>query len=126
MSGGGEERRFTVEEANALLADLRTRLGRVRRAREVVLGSGERIRARAGRNGGGQEGAEYWEAIRTLRTETEHFAREGIILRDAESGLIDFPSERDGSTVLLCWRLGEDRVAWWHPPDTGFSGRRPL
>jgi hypothetical protein len=121
-----EERRFTVEEANALLEELKPRLEGIRRAREVVIRSGERIRASAARNGGGAEGAEYWEAIRILRTETERFAGEGIILRDAESGLIDFPSERDGRPVLLCWRLGEDRVEWWHPPETGFSGRRPL
>lgn len=124
MSAG--ERRFTVDEANAMLEDLRPRLVRLREARQVILRSGERVRQGAPTNGGGREGSEYWEAVRVVRTEAEHLSTEGIVLRDAEAGLIDFPAERDGRPVLLCWRLGEDRVGWWHPPDTGFTGRRPL
>jgi hypothetical protein len=50
----------------------------------------------------------------------------GITLRDIESGLIDFPALVDGRQVWLCWRLGEDDVAWWHDLDSGFGGRRPL
>lgn len=50
----------------------------------------------------------------------------GITLRDIESGLIDFPALVDGRQVWLCWRLGEDDVAWWHELDSGFAGRRPL
>ena len=48
------------------------------------------------------------------------------ILRDPDSGLVDFASERDGEQIYLCWRLGEERIAFWHPRDTGFMGRRPL
>ena len=49
-----------------------------------------------------------------------------IVLRDADRGLVDFPSIRDGEEVYLCWQAGEPRVAWWHDPDAGFPGRRPL
>jgi hypothetical protein len=49
-----------------------------------------------------------------------------IVLRDAESGLIDFPARVEHRDVFLCWRLGEDRVAYWHGPESGFAGRRPL
>ena len=49
-----------------------------------------------------------------------------IVLRDPESGLLDFPSRREGRLVYLCWRLEEDRVGFWHGPDSGFSGRRPI
>ena len=48
------------------------------------------------------------------------------LLRDIEQGLIDFPGTRDGKEVFLCWRMGEDAVNYWHDPDTGFAGRRPL
>jgi hypothetical protein len=109
-----------------MLPQLRASLGRLQEARQVVLSSGERIRKWAVRDGGGREGAGYWEALTVLRTETERLSREGIILRDVESGLVDFPAERDGQPIFLCWRLGEDDIGYWHPPDTGFSGRRPL
>ena len=44
----------------------------------------------------------------------------------AGSGLIDFPALRRGETVLLCWQLGEDEVAFWHGLEDGFAGRQPL
>ena len=51
----------------------------------------------------------------------------GIIVRDPERGLIDFPAETpDGRTYLLCWLDGEDAIEWWHWPDDGFAGRTPL
>jgi hypothetical protein len=51
----------------------------------------------------------------------------GIVLRDVDRGLIDFPTRHPGGRdVLLCWQLGEDDLAWWHLPEDGFAGRRPL
>jgi hypothetical protein len=120
------DRQFSLEEANAMLPDLRAALPAMQRAREVVLRAGERIKGTAPRDGGGSEGREYWDALALLRRETERLSGEGIILRDIDSGLVDFPAERDGRSVFLCWRLGEPEVAYWHPLDTGFAGRRPL
>jgi len=121
-----EEREFSAEEANRLLPGLSESLGRIREARRVVLDGGERIRRGAPQNGGGAHGKEYWEALSALRREVEALAGEGIILRDPESGLVDFPARREGRRVFLCWRVGEDSVGFWHGPETGFSGRRPL
>ena len=50
----------------------------------------------------------------------------GIQLKDRRIGLIDFPSEMDGRRVLLCWRLGEPSVQYWHDEQSGYAGRRPL
>jgi hypothetical protein len=50
----------------------------------------------------------------------------GIQLKDRRIGLIDFPSEMDGRRVLLCWRLGEASVQFWHDEQTGYAGRQPL
>jgi hypothetical protein len=50
----------------------------------------------------------------------------GIQLKDRRIGLIDFPSELDGRRVLLCWRLGEPSVQFWHDEDAGYAGRQPL
>jgi Uncharacterized conserved protein (DUF2203) len=52
---------------------------------------------------------------------------EGVVVRDVARGIVDFPSRHPaGGEVHLCWRLGEDDLAWWHLPDAGFAGRRPL
>jgi len=50
----------------------------------------------------------------------------GVIVRDPETGLVDFAAVREGKPIYLCWRLGEDRIGFWHPRDTGFMGRQPL
>jgi hypothetical protein len=120
------ERTYTVEEADAALPDLRTRLERIRTSRQVMLRAAERIRGQVEADGGGHAGTDYWKASAALKADVEELARQGILLRDPESGLIDFPAERDGRPVFLCWRLGEDRVSHWHDIDTGFAGRKPL
>jgi hypothetical protein len=50
----------------------------------------------------------------------------GVQVKDLEKGLLDFPSIVDGRTVLLCWKLGEKEIAFWHSPEGGFAGRKPL
>ena len=121
------ERLYSVDEADAMLPELRERLERIRRARQAMLREAELVRERVVQDAGGAHaGREYWESTATLREEVERLASEGILLRDPETGLVDFPAEIEGERVYLCWRLGEDRVSHWHPLDTGFSGRRPL
>jgi hypothetical protein len=71
-------------------------------------------------------GNDWFVARERLRADLTTLADEGILLRDAETGLVDFPSEREGRPVFLCWRLGEDRVAWYHDERSGIAGRRPL
>ena len=101
-------------------------LERIRETRHELIRSTEKIEERVAIDGGGVEGKSWFEATSTLRTEVEAVAADGIILRDAEIGLVDFPSEREGSKVYLCWKLGEPAVAFWHPLETGISSRKPL
>jgi len=57
----------------------------------------------------------------------DELAAEGIVLRDIERGLIDFPARSsDGRWYWLCWLQGEDEVGWWHWPEDGFAGRTPV
>jgi hypothetical protein len=57
----------------------------------------------------------------------DQLADEGILLRDIERGLIDFPAQAsDGRWYWLCWLVGEPEVAWWHWPEEGFAGRAPI
>jgi hypothetical protein len=50
----------------------------------------------------------------------------GVTVQDLEEGLLDFPCQIDGATVLLCWKLGESAITHWHTPEDGFEGRKPL
>jgi hypothetical protein len=120
------ERTYSVEEADAYLPELRVVLERVRTNRQVILRAAERIRGRVAADGGGTEGTDYWKAREALKADIEALASRDILLRDPETGLVDFPGEREGRRIFLCWRLGEDRVAHWHDLESGFGGRKPL
>ena len=120
------DRVFTLDEANAELDELRERLPRLKEARQRLIDSAERITAAVELDGGGIAGTDWFEAQQALRTELLWLAGEGIVLRDPDTGLVDFPAERDGRRVFLCWRLGEDEVGWFHEEGVGFTGRRPL
>ena len=50
----------------------------------------------------------------------------GVLVKDLDRGLVDFPALRNGEEVLLCWEVGEDEIAYWHGVDEGFAGRKPL
>ncbi len=120
------DRTFTVADANAELIQLRERLPRLREARLGLIASTERITEAVASDGGGVAGSDWFRHQETLKTEVEYLADRGILLRDPETGLIDFPAERDGEQVFLCWRLGEGDVEYYHGVHSGFSGRKPL
>jgi hypothetical protein len=121
-----EERLFTVDEADAALEELRARLPRLREARQRLIDTSERITSAVEIDGGGVEGSDWFRAQESLKAELLWLADRGILLRDPETGLVDFPAERDGEQVFLCWRLGEDHVGWYHGHEAGFSARKPL
>jgi hypothetical protein len=121
-----EERLFSAADADGELGELRVRLPRLREARRRLIDTSERITTAVEIDGGGVEGSEWFRAQETLKQELIWLADRGVLLRDADTGLVDFPAERDGERVFLCWRLGEDRVGWYHGERSGFSGRMPL
>jgi hypothetical protein len=119
------ERLFTAAEATALLPQLTELLTRLQAASAEVASAGRKTQRRVSSNGAtpahpaAEAGA---EVARTLGEITDL----GVVVRDPTTGLIDFPAERDGEPIYLCWRLGEDGIGFWHPRDTGFAGREPL
>jgi hypothetical protein len=119
---------YTVDEANALLPRLRPLLERVREQQAALTEdrSVALIRARAAQNGGGAAAQKLGARARALEKDVSQLQAWGIVLRDPQTGLVDFFHKREGRTVFLCWRLGEDRVSWWHPVETGIAGRQPL
>ncbi len=56
----------------------------------------------------------------------EELDKVGCELKDYQIGLVDFPALKDGREVCLCWKLGEEKVAFWHEADAGYSGRKPI
>lgn len=121
-----EDRTFTKDEADAMLPELRVRLERIRSNRQVLLRAAERIRGQMASDGGGHFGNDYWQASHALKEDVEALAERNVLLRDPQTGLIDFPGEREGRPVFLCWQLGEEAVGHWHEVESGFLGRRPL
>ncbi len=61
-----------------------------------------------------------------IKTALERIQATGCVVKDLEVGLLDFPALIDNEEVYLCWRLGEDRIRFWHRQDEGFAGRKPL
>lgn len=122
MPGSGPS--FTRESANALLPELRHLLLGLRNAYAAAAGHGEAVRTLAKGNGGTQHAQEWAEAERTVAESLKWLGERGILLKDAERGLVDFPSVRDGRPILLCWQMGEPSVDHWHEVSSGFAGRR--
>ena len=122
---------FTVQEANALLPEVRNITGKIQRAHRQLSQYRDQARqaSEAAEQGGGgiAEGVAYAAILTALTTQLAELEALGVQLKDFERGLVDFPSLRDGRVVLLCWQLGEgDELEWWHDVDAGFAGRTPL
>jgi hypothetical protein len=129
-------RHFTREEANALLPQVR-QLAEELVEHRASLAAGQLERKKlilqiAG-NGGGVDSA--GAAVLDERIAREHAGvarcvnaihELGGLVKDPDTGLVDFPARVGGVEVFLCWRLGEDEIEHWHGIDEGFSGRKPL
>jgi len=122
------DRHFTLEEARDRLPWVIEKLAALRAARERLTDQEARQALAAGSptNGGGHPGKQVGEAFVELQHGIAEFDRRGIILRDLDTGLIDFPSIRDGQEIYLCWIDGEADIGFWHELDSGYAGRRPL
>jgi hypothetical protein len=121
-------RHYSLEEASALLPELAALIEHMRSARDR-LGDAEAraaLAAAGGSNGGGQPGRTVSEGFLELRDAMIWLRDREIVLRDLDRGLVDFPTLREGAEVYLCWQKDEDEIAFWHEPETGFAGRRPL
>jgi hypothetical protein len=122
------ERHYTVEEANALLPKVKPLLQKLRDAKDLLVDdeAHETLSEAAPGNGGGDPGRQVGEAFLEVRQLLAALEDAGIVVRDIDRGLIDFPAVRDGTEVYLCWELGEDDVTFWHDLDSGYRGRQPL
>ena len=125
-----EKKYFTVEEANRLIPQISSiveGLRSNRRRLQSLRPTAETLAQKARGNGGGGEASSYlFDYLETFRRGLAQLETIGVLLKDVERGLIDFPHWRDGREVYLCWKLGEERIDFWHDIDSGYAGRQPL
>lgn len=127
-------RLFTLDEALTLLPTVRQLLIEIQEVKRELDATSAEVERLLGLTGGnGHLAADVARArteVQVSAAKLESLMSEldsiGVQLKGIEEGLVDFPSEREGRVVLLCYRLGEETIAWWHDEDTGFAGRRPL
>ena len=132
--GSMAERSFTPDEANNALGQVRPLAERMveLRARLTELEDEQREVVRIVAGNGSGEGVgdartpEFAKLARELQEVVDELALIGVQLKDADTGLLDFPSLREGEEVLLCWHVGEDEIRYWHGLEEGFAGRQDL
>ncbi|MBI5136009.1 MAG: DUF2203 domain-containing protein [Nitrospirae bacterium] len=129
MSDLTPQRLFTVDQANALVPELKDIFEAVRAERALLDGILPDIRAAAKNahlGGGSVHGPRYVAALERIAGLLGRVTEMGVLVKDVDTGLCDFLFDRGGDLVLLCWRYGEPEVAWWHGLDDGFQGRRDI
>jgi hypothetical protein len=129
-------RYFTLAEANAALEELRPLAEEmVEHRRELVDAQARRaaLGAQAASNGGDLTPSDFAAADEELEQAATALARcveriqaAGVLIKDLDRGLLDFPSVRGDEEILLCWHVGEDEIRYWHGLDEGFAGRKPV
>ncbi len=132
-----EPKLFTLTEAERLRSEIEPILVQAMESRRKLAPVAERLGELASRismAGGMLVGYEEAAHLRiehdhlalSVRTALEHIESTGCVVKDLDVGLLDFPSVIDDEEVYLCWRLGEDRIRFYHRQDEGFAGRKPL
>jgi hypothetical protein len=124
-------RHYTLEQAMAVRGWVAERVRSVRDAQARLLAIGPRatdaIAALDPHLGGAYPGREIARSLVEISRAAGELEAVEIVLRDVDRGLIDFPAMRDGVEVYLCWLVDDEQsIGFWHAPEAGFAGRRPL
>lgn len=122
-------RYFTVDEANAALTVIRPLMDEIQAIREDVLKKQPEVwpvLQKAAGNGGSRAASLVAQSFERLDQLVHQILDMGVILKDINTGLLDFPALREDREVYLCWLYGELSIAFWHEIDGGFAGRQPL
>ena len=125
-----ETDQFTLDEANDLIPWLAETFRNLELLRQEYAAIQQRLADFLGSTVGSADvdglNASADQLTRQINGGVEEILDQGIIVRDVFRGLVDFPSQRDGREVYLCWIGGEERIDYWHETDRGFSHREPL
>ena len=131
-----EQKIFSVEEAVSFIPWLREQLGIILECFNAI--QNQQVDPEAmppelrtngfGSNGFHKAGTEIdiVQLVNQIEETVRLITGYGILVRDLRQGLVDFPSVRQGEEIYLCWMLEEEKLAYWHPRNTGVAGRQPL
>lgn len=131
------ERTFTLDEAQSLLPVLESLLRTAISAKKIVDDADaaqQALQHRVFLNGGmflsvvpmARRKAERAKAEQRIKDTLAEIDSIGVQVKDLDIGLLDFPCEVDGQTILLCWKLGEKAITHWHGTQEGYAGRKPI
>jgi len=131
------DRTFTLDEAQSLLPVLESLLKRGIEGKKLIEAVDAEFQETAHQvflNGGmlldivhlARRKAERERAIQRVKDALAEIDAAGVQVKDLDIGLLDFPCEVEGEIVLLCWKLGEPKIAHWHGTSEGFAGRKPI
>ena len=123
------QKHFTLEEARALLPQLRRIFADAQRRRQRVAEADEKlgkIVRDTGNDLGGPNVSGMMMDLLQMNAQMQRVQKLGVVVKDFERGLLDFPHLREGREVFLCWELDEDDIEFWHDLDTGYGGRERL
>ncbi|HET8579404.1 MAG TPA: DUF2203 domain-containing protein [Nitrospiraceae bacterium] len=127
--GQNLERVFTLSEANRLLPHLEEHLTTVKHGKETLIRTKNEIKkasSKAQFGGGSFAGPHYITALEQISENLQAVQEMGVLVKDVDMGLCDFPYLLDGRIVYLCWKLGESEIRWWHEVSSGYRDRQPL
>jgi hypothetical protein len=120
------KRRFTLAQANSTLPLVKRIVGDIVRTHGLVLKyQGELERLASSKDPSGAQ-RQLDEAVTHLEDYVDELGEVGCELKDYQIGLIDFVGKHQRRDVYLCWKLGEDRIGYWHEIDAGYAGRQPI
>jgi hypothetical protein len=130
------QRYFNLSEANELLPEVRRlaeSLVEHRQGMRLAAERRARLTARIAGNGGDLDpqepaalGEQFERESQAVARAADELERLGVLVKDLDRGLVDFPARHHDEEVLLCWQVGEEEIGFWHGVDEGFAGRKPL
>lgn len=127
--GQNIEKIFTLSEANRLIPQLERHLTVIAQSKELLSQVKDEIKkasAKASVGGGSYAGRVYIHALEQMSEHLQAIQELGVLVKDLDMGLCDFPHHMDGRIVYLCWKRGETEIRWWHDLHSGYTGRQPL
>jgi hypothetical protein len=120
---------FSLQQANETLITIRPIMDEVQTIRRKILANQPEawpaIEKSAG-NGGNKALSAMVQDFERLDALIHQILDTGVQIKDVNIGLLDFPALRDGREVYLCWKYGEDDIAFWHEVEAGYAGRQPI
>src|SRR5271157_5201865 len=131
------DRTFTLDEAQMLLPILESLLRQAIHSKKLIEEVDAELQETAHRvflNGGtlvnvvhlARRKAEREKAIHRIKDAVAEIDATGVQVKDLDIGLLDFPCQIEGEVILLCWKLGEEKITHWHGVGEGFAGRKPI